>query len=147
MIVAAMALSLGVGAVCGLVNGLTTTLGRIEPFIVTLGTMGIFRSLLTWLAQGGSITIRNSDVRAAYRPVYFGDLFGVPYPVLVILGVALDRRLRALSHRLRPASARGRLQRGRGALFRRQRRSGPHPRLCLAGALRRHRGRSSTSRA
>ena len=107
LIVSAMALSLGVGALCGLFNGLTTTLGRIEPFIVTLGTMGIFRSLLTWLAQGGSITIRNSDVRAGYRQVYFGDLYGVPYPVLVILGVAIigafilyrtayGRRLRAV---------------------------------------------------
>ena len=89
LIVAAMGLSLVGGAVCGLINGVTTTLGRIEPFIVTLGTMGIYRSLLTWLAQGGSITIRNTDVRAAYRQVYFGDLFGVPYPVFVIVGVAL----------------------------------------------------------
>ena len=89
LIASAMALSLAVGALCGLFNGLTTTVGKIEPFIVTLGTMGIFRSLLTWLAQGGSITIRNSDVRAAYRPVYFGDVLGVPYPVLVILGVAV----------------------------------------------------------
>jgi ribose transport system permease protein len=89
LIVSAMALSLVVGALCGLANGLMTTLGKIEPFIVTLGTMGIFRSALTWLAQGGSITIGNSDVRAAYREVYFGDLYGVPYPVLVILGVAV----------------------------------------------------------
>ena len=89
LIVCAMALSLVVGAGLGLANGLVTTLGKIEPFIVTLGTMGIFRSTLTWLAQGGSITIRNADVRAAYREVYFGDLYGVPYPVLVILGVAV----------------------------------------------------------
>jgi len=89
LIIAAITLSLGVGALCGLFNGLTTTVGKIEPFIVTLGTMGIFRALLTWLAQGGSITIRNSDVRAAYRQVYFGDLFGLPYPVLVIIGVAV----------------------------------------------------------
>jgi ribose transport system permease protein len=88
LIASAVALSLAVGALCGLFNGLTTTLGKIEPFIVTLGTMGIFRSLLTWLAQGGSITIKNPDVRAAYRQVYFCDVFGVPYPVLVILGVA-----------------------------------------------------------
>ena len=88
LIVLAMAISLGVGALCGLVNGLTTTLGRIEPFIVTLGTMGIFRSLVTWLAQGGSITIKSPALRAAYRPVYFGDIFGAPYPVLVILLVA-----------------------------------------------------------
>jgi ribose transport system permease protein len=88
LIAAAMALSLVIGALCGLFNGLTTTLGKIEPFIVTLGSMGIFRSLVTWLAQGGSITIRNPELRAAYRPVYFGDIFGAPYPVLVILGVA-----------------------------------------------------------
>jgi ribose transport system permease protein len=89
LILSAMLLSLAFGGLCGLFNGLTTTIGKIEPFIVTLGTMGIFRSLLTWLAQGGSITIRNSDVRATYRQVYFGDLFGVPYPVLVIVGVAV----------------------------------------------------------
>src|SRR5579863_3894304 len=89
LIVTAMGLSLAVSALYGLFNGLTTQLGKIEPFIVTLGTMGIFRSLLAWLAQGGSIAIKNSDIRAAYRQVYFGDLFGAPYPVLVILGVAI----------------------------------------------------------
>src|SRR5450631_3967060 len=41
----AMLLAMALGSACGLVNGLTTTLGGIEPFIVTLGTMGIFRSL------------------------------------------------------------------------------------------------------
>src|ERR1700679_2941064 len=88
LIAIAMGLALGVGALCGLANGLTTTLGRIEPFIVTLGTMGIFRSLVTWLAQGGSITIKSSELRATYRPVYFGDFYGLPYPVLAILAVA-----------------------------------------------------------
>lgn len=107
LIMAAMALSLVVGALCGLFNGLTTTLGKIEPFIVTLGSMGIFRSLVTWLAQGGSITIKNSELRAAYRPVYFGDIFGIPYPVIIIVAVgaigafllyatAFGRRVRAV---------------------------------------------------
>ena len=89
MIGLAMVLALGMGAVCGVANGLTTTVGKIEPFIVTLGTMGIFRSLVTWLAQGGSITMKSADLRAAYRPVYFGDVLGVPIPVLAILAVAL----------------------------------------------------------
>jgi ribose transport system permease protein len=107
LIMAAMALSLVVGALCGLFNGLTTTLGKIEPFIVTLGSMGIFRSLVTWLAQGGSITIKNSELRAAYRPIYFGDVFGIPYPVIIIIAVgaigafllyatAYGRRVRAV---------------------------------------------------
>lgn len=88
LIAAAMSVALGAGALCGLFNGLVTTIGRIEPFIVTLGSMGIFRSLVTWLAQGGSITIRNPDIRAAYRPIYFGDILGIPIPILAILGVA-----------------------------------------------------------
>ena len=88
-IAAGMALALGVGMACGLGNGLVTTLGRIEPFIVTLGTMGIFRGLTVWLAGGGSIAIKSQALRAAYRPVYFGTVFGAPVPVLVILGMAM----------------------------------------------------------
>ena len=35
----------GVGLLCGLINGLLITLVRLHPFIVTLGTMSIFRWL------------------------------------------------------------------------------------------------------
>lgn len=84
----AMLLAVGVGALCGLANGLTTTLGRIEPFIVTLGTMGIFRALTIYLAAGGSIAMKSQDLRALYRPVYFGNVGGVPVPILVIVAIA-----------------------------------------------------------
>ncbi|MEP9371960.1 ABC transporter permease [Mesorhizobium sp. KR1-2] len=84
MVMAAMALMLAIGMVCGLTNGLVITLGKIEPFIATLGMMGIYRGLTTWLSQGGAITLGNPDVQATYRPVYFGNLFGIPYPVLAI---------------------------------------------------------------
>lgn len=88
MLAAAMAFALGLGALCGLANGLVTTLGRIEPFIVTLGTMGIFRALTIYLAEGGSIAMKSQGLRAAYRPVYFGTVAGIPVPVLAILAVA-----------------------------------------------------------
>jgi len=80
--------ALVVGSLCGLANGLIITLGRIEPFIVTLGTMGIFRALITYMTDGGSISIDRS-LRTAYRPVYFGDFLGVPYPVIITLVIAL----------------------------------------------------------
>jgi ribose transport system permease protein len=80
--------ALALSAACGLANGLIVTFGRIEPFIVTLGTMGIFRALVIDLAAGGTITMRNLDLREMYRPVYFGSLFGVPIPILVFLAVA-----------------------------------------------------------
>ena len=86
-IVAGMGAAIAVGALCGLLNGTIVTIGRIEAFIVTLGTMGIFRALVTWMADGGTISIDRS-LRDAYRPVYFGDVLGVPIPIVVSLLVA-----------------------------------------------------------
>ena len=88
MLIAAVMLALIVGAACGLLNGLITTVGGIEPFIATLGTMGIYRGLTTWLSQGGAITLRNPDIQAIYRPAYFGSVLGVPVPVIVIFVTA-----------------------------------------------------------
>ncbi|OLP57836.1 ABC transporter permease [Xaviernesmea oryzae] len=84
MIAAAILLALVVGSLCGLANGLITTVGRIEPFIATLGTMGIYRGLTTWLSQGGAITLRSPEQQALYRPAYFGSILGVPVPILVV---------------------------------------------------------------
>ncbi|WP_280773573.1 ABC transporter permease [Rhizobium sp. SG_E_25_P2] len=87
MLVAAAALTLVIGAACGLLNGLITTVGKIEPFIATLGTMGIYRGLTTWLSQGGAITLRSPEQQELYRPVYFGSVLGLPVPILIILVV------------------------------------------------------------
>jgi ribose transport system permease protein len=76
------------GAVFGLAHGLLITRGRIEPFIVTLGTLGIFRATLTWLSDGGAITLDNS-LADAYAPVYYAAFLGIPVPVWVLLLVAL----------------------------------------------------------
>jgi len=85
---AGMALAIAIGAACGLANGLVTTIGRIEPFIATLGTMGIYRGLTTWLSQGGAITVRDRDIMTLYRPFYSGSVVGVPVPIIVIFVTA-----------------------------------------------------------
>jgi len=41
----ALGISIGIGLACGLLNGLLTTTLRIHPFIVTLGTLSIFRGI------------------------------------------------------------------------------------------------------
>ncbi|CAG9229482.1 Ribose ABC transport system, permease protein RbsC (TC 3.A.1.2.1) [Paraburkholderia tropica] len=82
-----MAIALVLGAMFGLAHGLLITRGRIEPFIVTLGTLGIFRSVLTWLADGGALTLQNNLVDL-YGPVYYASLFGVPVPVWVFAAMA-----------------------------------------------------------
>ena len=88
VVLVGMLAAVGLGLVAGLVNGLLVTKGRIEAFIVTLGTMGIFRSLVTYLADGGTLSL-DSGMRAVYRPVYYGGLFGIPTPVLVFAVVAV----------------------------------------------------------
>ncbi|QIB35989.1 ABC transporter permease [Ancylobacter pratisalsi] len=88
LVLAGMVIALGVGLLAGLTNGLLVTRAGIEPFIVTLGTMGIFRSLVTWLADGGTISL-DFAVRQFYRPVYYSGLFGIAWPILVFAAVAI----------------------------------------------------------
>jgi ribose transport system permease protein len=85
---AGMLLGLVVGLLAGLMNGLLATKGKIDSFIVTLGTMGIFRSLVTFVANGGTLTL-NSAIREAYRPVFYNSWLNIPIPVWALALVAV----------------------------------------------------------
>jgi ribose transport system permease protein len=78
----AVLVMLGVGALCGLVNGLIVTIGRIPPFIVTLGTMQIFRGVASEITAGEPISFLDASV-----PNF--DIFGTrelgPFPAPVII--------------------------------------------------------------
>jgi ribose transport system permease protein len=81
-------LALGLGAMFGVAHGLLVSRGRIEPFIVTLGTLGLFRAVLTWLSDGGALTL-DFNLSEAYGPVYYQSMLGVPVPVWVFALVAI----------------------------------------------------------
>lgn len=83
-----VALALAGGAVFGVAHGLLIARGRIEPFIVTLGTLGLFRAVLTWLADGGALNL-DPTLSETYGPVYYQSVLGVPIPVWVFAVVAL----------------------------------------------------------
>ncbi len=87
IVIIGIALALVLGGAFGIAHGLLITKGRIEPFIVTLGTLGIFRAVLTWLADGGALTLNNA-LSDLYGPVYYASVFGVPVPIWVFLIVA-----------------------------------------------------------
>ena len=90
-IVGALA-ALALGVVAGLINGILITKARIEPFIVTLGTMGIYRSLVTWLADGGTLSM-DFNLRTLFRPVYFDGIplgfMTLTWPILLFAVVAI----------------------------------------------------------
>jgi ribose transport system permease protein len=77
VIVAAIA----IGAVLGLVNGLIITVGRITPFVTTLGMMSIARSLTLIYCNGYPI----SGFGEQFRYIGGGFLLGIPFPIVVFL--------------------------------------------------------------
>lgn len=79
---------LAIGALAGAANGLLVTAGRIEPFIVTLGSLGIFRALITFLANGGTLNL-NFAAAETYSPLYSGNVLGIPAPIIVFAVVAI----------------------------------------------------------
>lgn len=88
VILIGIALALLAGLVAGFINGILITRVGIEAFIVTLGTMGIYRSLITWLADGGTLSL-GFEMRELYRPVYYGGIAGVSWPIIAFVVVAV----------------------------------------------------------
>jgi len=147
-ILAGIAISIVLGTAAGALNGLITTRGKVEAFIVTLGTMGIYRSLVTYIADGGTLSL-DFAVRGVYRPFYYGDILGIPVPVLVFAAVAvlgylaLNKTRFGRHHHLCTAAGLG-VGVDRRPLGARSHRRGDHRRHGAEGRLRphrRHRGR------
>lgn len=53
---AAILLCLGVGTLCGLMNGLGVVLLRVHPFVITLGTMAIYRGIAFVMTKAQAYT-------------------------------------------------------------------------------------------
>ena len=87
----AVAAALGVGAACGLVNGLLVTVGRLPPFIATLGMMSVARGLALMYIEGRPVSGFDEGFRAlaTARPLL------VPMPAIVAALVAVRRLFRA----------------------------------------------------
>ncbi len=79
-LLAAGAVALCVGFGGGAVNGLLVNLGKVPPFIATLGTMSIFRSLTLQLTNAGTLSTDNS----AYGNLGGALLCKVPLPTLTL---------------------------------------------------------------
>ncbi len=84
-IVIAFAVALALGAAAGAVNGVFVTKGRIAPFIATLGTMSIFRSLTLYISNAGEVRSQ-SELFPAIGSGYF---IGIPIPVWIFFGLAV----------------------------------------------------------
>ena len=108
LIATAMALAIAIGIACGLLNGVIHHLWQHRTFIVTLGTMGIFRGLTTWLSQAAR---SRSGISTCSRPIARSIRHGGRHSRAGDRdrGDGADRGLRALPHPVWPPRYRGRL--------------------------------------
>ncbi|MGA2547170.1 MAG: ABC transporter permease [Rectinemataceae bacterium] len=83
-IVAAWAVAVVLGSVCGLFNGFLVTKGSIAPFIVTLGTMAIFRSLTLYIGNAGQFISKSSS----YGDMGMSSILGVPTAIWIFFVLA-----------------------------------------------------------
>lgn len=79
----AVALALAAGALCGLINGLLITVGRLPPFIATLGMMSVARGAALVFTEGRPI----SGFTNGFRVLATGQFAHIPAPALIMLGV------------------------------------------------------------
>ena len=84
VIIIGIATGIMVGTLVGAFNGFMITKGKIAPFIVTLGSMAIFRSLTLYIGNAGEI--RSSNI--LYGEFGMGSFMRIPVPVWVMLILA-----------------------------------------------------------
>jgi ribose transport system permease protein len=80
---AALAVALGTGLCCGLVNGALITVGRLPPFIATLGMMSVARGTALMFTEGRPV----SGFSGSFRSLATGEVLGVPVSVVIMVGV------------------------------------------------------------
>ena len=80
-VLAGVAMAIGLGALFGLVNGLGVALGRIPPFVMTLGMLAFAKGVALIFTEGQPVSITND----AFLAFGNGRTFGLPNPALVFL--------------------------------------------------------------
>jgi ribose transport system permease protein len=84
-IAAGVAVGLATGAACGLLNGVLITQLRVNPFIVTLGTLGILRGLTLIISNG--LPVHN--IPQSFSFLGEGAVLGVPFVLWILLIAAV----------------------------------------------------------
>ena len=82
-VTSAILISLIMGCILGMMNGLLISYGKLAPFIVTLATMTIFRGATLVYTNGNPITKGLSDT-FLFQFLGQGYIVGIPFPVIIM---------------------------------------------------------------
>jgi ribose transport system permease protein len=82
----AIAIGIAAGTMCGLLNGTLITRLKVNPFIVTLGTMGIYRGVTLLISNGLPV----HEIPLKFAVLGSGtDVFGIPIVLWILLVCAV----------------------------------------------------------
>ena len=70
--------ALGIGVVCGVVNGAIVTVARVPSLVVTLGTLYIIRGIDGAWAGGNQVNA--SMLPSSFNKIGYGTFLGIPVP-------------------------------------------------------------------
>jgi ribose transport system permease protein len=77
--------ALAVGLLCGMLNGVLIAYAGLQPFIVTLGTLSLFRAFALIYTGGNPVL----SLPKEFRQIFTSELFGLPVPVVVVALLAI----------------------------------------------------------
>ncbi|RFU49040.1 ABC transporter permease [Paraburkholderia sp. DHOC27] len=74
-----------VGLLCGFINGVVVAKGMVPSFIVTLGTMVVYRGIVLYFTRGAPVSIESES----FLDFYSGRFAGVPDSVWIAVVVVV----------------------------------------------------------
>lgn len=77
--------TLGVGALCGVFSGTLVAYAGLQPFIVTLGGLSLFRAMALIFTNGNPIF----GIPMEFRDFINSEIFGVPSPIVIVVTIAI----------------------------------------------------------
>jgi ribose/xylose/arabinose/galactoside ABC-type transport system permease subunit len=85
---AAVLLCLGIGVLCGLLNGIGVVLLRVHPFVITLGTMAIYRGIAFVMTKAQAYTHFPPEFTDGFIRYEIGhNLYPVPMAIMVVVTI------------------------------------------------------------
>jgi len=82
---AAIMATLGIGAICGVFSGSLIAYAGLQPFIVTLGGLSLFRAIALIYTGGNPVF----GIPMEFRSIINSAVFGVPTPIVIVAVIAL----------------------------------------------------------
>lgn len=84
----ALAMCCGIGLLCGLLNGIMVAKLGVHPFVITLGTMWVYRGVANVVSGAMSIGTKDSLIAFIKNNLFLReDLYPVPMLFMIVVGI------------------------------------------------------------